>query len=141
MKEIDNFKILLGDTIMLYQVVENNIRIIRAQMRSGDPEKNLEEDRKKYRGLGQIVYALEELDCASEPRFFADDFYKNLKRIAHFRNFYCHECAISFAYEKDFPNPKFNDAYYRLRRDHDELFNLFEGLEMVKKKVINMYRR
>ena len=138
---LDNFKILLGDTIMLYQVLENDIRVIRAHMRSGDPLENLKEDKETYKGLGQLIYALEELDKGSEPRFFADDFYRNLKRIAHFRNYYCHECAISFAYESEFPNPKFNDAFFRLKRDHDELYSLFNGLGVVKNRVINMYRR
>lgn len=141
MTAIDEFKITLGDTIMLYQVVENDIRIIRAQMRKGDPETNLEEDKAKYKGLGQIVYALEELDKNNHPQFFGDDVYRNLKRIAHFRNFYCHECAISFAYESEFPNSKFNDAFSRLKRDHTELYNLFQGLEAVKRKVLIMYRR
>ena len=54
MSEIDDFKIMLGDTIMLYQVVENDIRIIRAQMRKGDPEQNLEEDKEKYNFIGNI---------------------------------------------------------------------------------------
>ena len=141
MGSIDDFKMLLGDTIMLYQVVENDVRIIRAQMRKGDPEDNFKEDREKYRGLGQIVYALEELDKGNEPQFFGDDVYRNLKRISHFRNFYCHECAISFAYENEFPNAKFNDAYARIKRDHEELFKLFRGLEEVKHRVLVMYRR
>ena len=138
---IDEFKITLGDTIMLYQVVENDIRIIRAQMRSGDPKENFDDDKEKYKGMGQIIYALEELDKNNHPQFFADDVYRNLKRISHFRNFYCHECAISFAYESEFPNANFNNTYARLKRDHTELYNLFQGLEAVKHKVLVMYRR
>ena len=141
MSEIDDFKIMLGDTIMLYQVVENDIRIIRAQMRKGDPEQNLEEDKEKYKGMGQIIYALEELDKNNHPQFFGDDVYRNLKIISHFRNYYCHECAISFAYEKEFPNANFNNVFARLKRDHKELYSLFQGLENVKHKVLVMYRR
>lgn len=141
MSEIDDFKIMLGDTIMLYQVVENDIRIIRAQMRKGDPEQNLEEDKEKYKGMGQIIYALEELDKNNHPQFFGDDVYRNLKRISHFRNYYCHECAIEFVYESKFPNPKFEEVFSKLKADHEELYNMFNGLEVVKQKVLNMYRR
>ena len=141
MTKLEKFKILLGDTIMLYQVVENDMRIIRAQMRKGNPDDNLKEDKETYKGLGQIIYALEDLDKSSNPRFFADDFYRNLKRISHFRNYYCHECAITFVYETKFPNPKFEEVYEKLEADHNELYNMFQGLEMVKNKVLNMYRR
>ena len=110
-------------------------------MRKGDPEDNYNQDKETYKGLGQIIYALEELDKSSEPRFFADDFYKNLKRISHFRNFYCHECALKFAYENSFPNPNFNEVFDSLKKDHAELLNIFNGLEKVKHRVINMYRR
>ena len=141
MNKLEQFKIFLGDTIMLYQVIENDMRIIKAQMKAGDPKVNLEEDREKYKGLGQIIYALEELDKSSNPRFFADDFYRNLKRISHFRNYYCHECAIEFVYESKFPNPKFEEVFNKLKADHEELYNMFNGLEVVKQKVLNMYRR
>lgn len=56
----DEFKILHSETIMYYQVVEHDLKLIYAYMHEGDVNDNL--DRVKNRTLGQMIDLLKTLD-------------------------------------------------------------------------------
>ena len=57
-----NTKYILGETIILYQFMENDLKLIYAGMLSGNFYKNIDKVRSTYKGLGQIV---DEENCVS----------------------------------------------------------------------------
>ena len=60
MDNFDKYKYILGETIILYQFMENDLKLIYAGMLKGDFYKNIDKVRSTYKGLGQIILALEE---------------------------------------------------------------------------------
>ena len=66
----DKYKYLLGETIMLYQLMENDLRLMFAGMCSGDFEANVEKVKSTYKGMGQMVLALEQLDNSDSSPYF-----------------------------------------------------------------------
>lgn len=105
MDDFDKYKYLLGETIMLYQFMENDLKLIYAAMLDGNFYKNIEQVRSTYKGLGQIILALEELDNQAETPYFSKDTYILLSKLARQRNYYCHQCCTEFCY-----NPYFKDS-------------------------------
>ena len=61
MDNFDKYKYILGETIVLYQFLENDLKIIFAGILKGNFYKNIEYVRSEYKGLGQVIKALEEL--------------------------------------------------------------------------------
>lgn len=107
MEEFDRYKYLLGETIIYYQFMENDLKLIYAGILGGNFYKNIEQVRSTFKGLGQIVIALEELDYSSgQTPYFTRDTYKLLSKLARQRNYYCHQCCIDFCY-----NPYFKDSF------------------------------
>ena len=65
MEDFDKYKYLLGETIIHYQFMENDLKLIYAGLLPGNFYKNIEMVRSNFKGLGQIVIALEELDFST----------------------------------------------------------------------------
>ncbi len=105
MDTFDKYKYLLGETIMLYQLMENDLRLMFAGMTSGDFYANLDKVKATYKGLGQLVQALEQLDNMDSSPYFTRETYSLLNRLARQRNYYCHQCCLDFCY-----NPYFRDT-------------------------------
>ena len=75
MNEYDRYKFLLGETVILYQMMENDLKLIYAGMLGGNFFKNVENVRSMYKGLGQVIMALEELDNTNRTPYFTKETY------------------------------------------------------------------
>jgi len=137
MEEFDRYKYLLGETIMLYQFMENDLKLIYAGLLNGNFYKNLEYVRSNFKGLGQVVQALEVLDNSDDKPYFSADTYVILGKLARQRNFYCHQCCIDFCYDPDFENsPEFKDGMQKLIRTNEIIKSVQEQTEMHRKNVL-----
>lgn len=105
MDDFDKYKYLLGETVMLYQFMENDLKLIYAGMLDGDFYSNISKVRSTFKGLGQVVQALEQLDNSDEKPYFSRETYALLNKLARQRNFYCHQCCVEFCY-----NPYFRES-------------------------------
>ena len=105
MDNFDKYKYILGETIILYQFMENDLKLIYAGMLNGNFYKNIDHVRSTYKGLGQIIIALEELDNSDGNPYFSRETYAMLNKLARQRNYYCHQCCMDFCY-----NPYFRDS-------------------------------
>lgn len=120
MTEYDEYKYILGETIILYQQMENDLKLIYAGMLDGQYYKNIEHVRSTFKGLGQIIVALEQLDNSDSTPYFSKETYALLNKLARQRNFYCHQCCIDFCYNPDFENSiEFKEGLTRLRRTNE----------------------
>lgn len=142
---MDNFaryKYLLGETIMLYQFMENDLKLIYAGMLDGEFFKNVEVVRGTFKGLGQVVQALEELDNSDSNPYFSRETYILFGKLARQRNFYCHQCCVEFCYDPYFLNsPEFADALERLERTNESLKGVQAQTERHRQMVLAKYNR
>lgn len=117
MNKFDEYKYLLGETIMLYQFMENDLKLIYAGLLSGSFYKNIEYVRSMFKGLGQVVQALEQLDNSDSNPYFSKDTYVLLNKLARQRNYYCHQCCMDFCYNPYFMESyEFNESYEKLKQ-------------------------
>ena len=120
MDEFDEYKYLLGETIILYQLMENDLKLIYAGMLNGNFFSNIGKVRATYKGLGQIIIALEELDNSDQRPYFSKDTYVLLSKLARQRNYYCHQCSVDFCYDPYFmDSAEFRDSLDKLRRTNE----------------------
>ncbi len=142
MDSFDNFKYLLGETIMLYQFIENDLKIIYAGMLNGNFFKNIQLVRSTYKGLGQIIQALENLDNSDNTPYFDKNTYFLLNKLARQRNYYCHQCCIDFAYNPNFRESiDFKESYTKLMETNAIIKNIQSQTELHKSKVLQKFNR
>ncbi len=116
---LDKYKYLLGETIIFYQLIENDLKLIFAGLMTGEFNENLDKVKANYKGLGQIVQALEQLDNSDSNPYFNRETYELLNKLARQRNYYCHQCSLEFCY-----NPSFRDTdEYRIALEKLERTN------------------
>ena len=142
MDEFDRYKYLLGETILLYQIMENDLKLIYAGMQSGNFFKNVEMVRSTFKGLGQIIIALEELDNSDSDPYFSKETYVLLNKLARQRNYYCHQCSIDFFYNPFFINSiEFKDALEKLERTNEIIKSVQEQTTCHRANVLDKYNR
>ena len=135
--DINTFKILHSDMIMYYQIVENDLKLIYAQIFGEDINEAYAEVEKKP--LGAIIKQLKEYDKSTEPQMISDNDYNFLKQMKDNRNFWAHENYIDFLYEK---SPLDSEAYKkqckRLEKDHERMHKVYKEIEALKIKCQNI---
>lgn len=142
MDDFDRYKYLLGETIMLYQFMENDLKLIYAGMLDGNFGKNIEIVRSTFKGLGQIVQALEELDNSDGNPYFSRDTYILLGKLARQRNFYCHQCCVEFCYAPSFKDsPEFLEGFEKLIRTNESIKSVQLQTEKHRARVLARYNR
>jgi hypothetical protein len=138
MEEFDEYKYLLGETVILYQFMENDLKLIYAGMLSGAFYKNLEYVRSNFKGMGQVIQALEELDNSDARPYFSSDTYALLNKLARQRNFYCHQCSVEFCYNPYFKESvEFKDSLEKLRKTNAIIKSVQAQTEMHRKSVLD----
>ena len=138
----DEYKFLLGETIILYQVMENDLKLIYAGMMDGNFYKNIEMVRGNYKGLGQIILALEELDNSDSSPYFTKETYKLLNKLARQRNYYCHQCSVDFCYNPYFrESVEFQDALEGLKRTNEIIKSVQNQTSIHRSGVLARYNR
>lgn len=142
MDELDRYKYLLGETIMMYQIMENDLKLICAGMQEGSFYKNLEMVRSTYKGLGQVVIALEELDNRNPVPYFNRETYELLNKLARQRNYYCHQCCMEFCYNPYFRDSiEFKDSLESLERTNEIIKSVQSQTSMHRESVLTRYNR
>ena len=142
MDNFDKYKYILGETIVLYQFLENDLKIIFAGILKGNFYKNIEYVRSEYKGLGQVIKALEELDNSDSSPYFSKDTYILLNKLARQRNYYCHQCCVDFAYNPDFKNSiEFRESLEKLIDTNNSIKYVQPQIEEHKMNVLNRFNR
>ena len=142
MDNFDKYKYILGETIVLYQFLENDLKIIFAGILKGNFYKNIEYVRSEYKGLGQVIKALEELDNSDSSPYFSKDTYILLNKLARQRNYYCHQCCVDFAYNPDFKNSiEFRESLEKLIDTNNSIKYVQPQIEEHKTNVLNRFNR
>ena len=142
MDNFDKYKYILGETIVLYQFLENDLKIIFAGILKGNFYKNIEYVRSEYKGLGQVVKALEELDNSDSSPYFSKETYVVLNKLARQRNYYCHQCCVDFAYNPDFKNSiEFRESLEKLIDTNNSIKYVQPQIEEHKMNVLNRFNR
>ena len=138
----DEYKFLLGETVLLYQVMENDLKLIYAGMMEGSFYKNLEMVRSTYKGLGQVVVALEEFDNSNSIPYFTKETYRLLNKLARQRNYYCHQCGVDFCYDPYFRDSvEFKDSLESLRRTNEIIKSVQTQTSTHRSSVLARYNR
>ena len=142
MNNFDNYKYLLGETIINYQLIENDLKMIYAGMLSGDFNDNFDYADKTFHGLGQIINALQKLDNSDNKPYFSKEDYKILKNLARDRNYYCHQCAIDFGYIQNFINStEYKKNYSKLQSVNTEIKRMQKLTEDFRLEILKKYNR
>lgn len=142
MDNFDKYKYFLGETITLYQFMENDLKLIYAGMLSGNFYKNIDKVRSIYKGLGQIIMALEELDNSDGNPYFSKDTYALLNKLARQRNYYCHQCCMEFCYNPYFrDSPEFNESFEKLLKTNESIKHIQEQTEKHRINILTRYNR
>lgn len=142
MNDFDKYKYLLGETIMLYQFMENDLKLIYAGMLEGVFYKNIEIVRSNFKGLGQIVQALEQLDHSDSNHYFTKETYILLNKLARQRNYYCHQCCVDFCYDPNFmQSPEFKDSLEKLIKTNETIKSVQAQTEKHRQMVLERYNR
>ena len=141
MTDLEKYKYVLGEIIMLYQFIENDIKLIMAGMLKGDFKENVELIRNKINGLGEAIRELEKLDNSDGNPFFNKAQYDFLKKIAKERNYYCHNCCLEFAYESNVEfSKKFKSSFSKLTQTREDLIAVQNSTEEFRINVLKRYR-
>ena len=137
----DKYKYLLGETVMLYQLMENDLKLMYAGMLDGDFAENIDTVRSTYKGLGQIVQALELLDNSDSTPYFDEETYKLLNKLARQRNYYCHQCCVEFCYDPYFRDtPEFEESLKKLERTNEIIKFVQPQASAHKENVLARYK-
>lgn len=140
--DFDIYKHTLGETIILYQFMENDLKLIYAGMLGGGYFKNIEYVRSTYKGLGQIIMALEELDNSDGNPYFSRETYALLSKLARQRNYYCHQCCMDFCYNPYFRDSvEFKDSLDSLIRTNSQLKTIQAETEKHRIAILTKFNR
>ena len=142
MDTFDKYKYLLGETIMLYQLMENDLRLMFAGMTSGDFYSNLDKVKATYKGLGQLVQALEQLDNMDSSPYFTRETYALLNRLARQRNYYCHQCCLDFCYNPQFRESiEYKQSLEKLEKTNDIIKSIQAQTNRHRELILSKYNR
>ncbi len=140
MAYLDNFNILVGETLMYCQRIEHDVKIIYAAMLSGDMNENL--NLVKRETLGSVLVALKALDNSDNAPIFTNNDYYLLKQIKDIRNFIAHQCYVDFLYLPDNEfSGKLAENYRKIEVFRNNLQNLSSFVEKARFSVLSKFRR
>lgn len=139
MVRLDNFHLLIGETLMYCQRIEHDIKIIYSAMLNGDIKDNLKLVEKET--LGTVLVALRALDESDSSPMFSKQDYLTLKEIKNIRNFIAHRCYIDFLYlSEEFFNEKLNETYKKLDFYNKTLSSLASLVEKARFSILVKYK-
>lgn len=140
MTELEEFHLLVGETMMECQCIEHDVKVIYAAMRQGDFINNYSEI--STYTLGKALHELEELDICNVNPFFSVNDYILLDSIRSIRNHWAHRGYVEFAYKKgDDYDQAFAEEFARLKADFKTLLALSAQTEKMRFEVMKKFRR
>ena len=129
--DFDDFKITHSETIMYYQIIESDLKIIYYLM--SDSHSNKDFSKIENMTLGQIINALKELDYSSDNSLISKEDYNYLTQIKENRNYWAHNNFLDFVYNDDFLT---SEAYIKqcnkLKKDHNRVEKVYKNLEQIR---------
>ncbi len=140
MISFDSFKILYSETIMYFQTIEHDVKLIYAYMHNGNINENY--DYISGKTLGQTVTMLKKMDNEDgKPNISASD-YNFLMQMTEKRNYWCHSGFVAFVYISDFINSEeYSKSSTKLINDHDKLASVYKNVEQVRLEMVKKYQR
>ena len=98
--------------------------------------------RSEFKGLGQVISALEDLDNQNGSPYFSEETYNLLHKLARQRNYFCHQCCTEFCYNPYFRDSvEFRDSLDSLVRTNESLKDIQQDTELHRKNVLTKYNR
>lgn len=127
---LENFYILIGETIEYCQRIEYDLKMIYAYMEDGNFSDNLK--KVEVLPLGEIIYLIRERD--KEQRLFKKADYDILFTITKRRNHIVHQCFKNYNYAltQEEQERKFEIEYKNLEAFHGRLTTLWKAIENVR---------
>ncbi len=127
---LENFYILIGETIEYCQRIEYDLKIIYAYMEDGSFSDNLK--KVEVLPLGEIIYLIRERD--KEQKLFKKADYDILFTITKRRNHIVHQCFKNYNYAltQEEQERKFEIEYKNLEAFHGRLTTLWKAIENVR---------
>lgn len=140
---LDEFHLLLGQTVMYCQIIEWDIKRIYCAMKRGDIVDNFEMLKSERWTLGETLVELQKLDYSDNRPYLSLDDYAYLRKLTGKRNHWCHESYINFVYLGDgFPNSKeYKKECRRLIDDNNTLSDVYHKLEQVRLRAMHDFKR
>ena len=137
---VEKFNQYYSTTMMNYQRIEHDIKLIYAYMRKGNANDNLESIENKT--LGTMIEILEKLDWSDDKPFISRSDYQFLKNICNRRNYWAHQAFIDFIYTA---SPLLSNEYRNicasLENDCKEVERASDILEEIRIECCDKYRR
>ena len=126
--EWTEYKVLHSETIMFYQVIENDLKTIYAFMQDGDIDENYASV--STLTLGQIIDRLKNLENTRNKRVLEKQDYNFLNQIKDNRNFWAHANFLEFIYDDDFEHTEnYKKQCRKLQKDHDRVEQVYAIIE------------
>ena len=134
------FKDYYSLTMMNYQCIEHDVKLIYAFMCKGDIDSNYEGIENMT--LGQMIVVLESLDYSDDSPFISRSDYKFLKRICDKRNYWAHQAFVDFVYIEDFANSKeYKNICTSLKNDYEEVKRASDILQSMRIEFCKRHKR
>ena len=140
---LDEFHLLLGQTIMYCQIIEGDIKHIYCAMRKGDIFENFFMIEQQKWTLGETLVELQKLDYSDNRPYLSLEDYDYLRKLTRKRNHWCHESYINFVYlGEDFASSKeYQKECRRLIEDNQTLAEVYKKLEQVRQRAMHDFKR
>lgn len=140
---LDEFHLLLGQTIMYCQIIEGDIKHIYCAMRKGDIFENFFMIEQQKWTLGETLVELQKLDYSDNRPYLSLEDYDYLRKLTRKRNHWCHESYINFVYlGEDFASSKeYQKESRRLIEDNQTLAEVYKKLEQVRQRAMHDFKR
>ena len=137
---IDEFKDYYATTMMIYQCIEHDIKLIYSYMRAGDINDNFDGVEKNT--LGSMIAILERLDHSEGEPFISRGDYKFLKKICDKRNYWAHQAFADFVYVDNYAFSKeYKKVCDSILRDYQEVKRASDILQDMRIEFCKRHKR
>lgn len=129
-----------AETMMNYQCIEHDIKLIYSFMLKGDIDDNFGDIERNT--LGSMITILEKLDYSDNKPFISRDDYKFLKKICDKRNYWAHQAFVDFIYVKNFLHSReYENVCNSLKEDCEEVKRASDILQDMRIEFCEKHQR
>ena len=127
----EDFKIKYAETMMYYQMIEHDVKLIYSYMHQGNIDDNYDSIENKT--LGVMLRKLKELDESDGVPYINSQDYNFLIQICDNRNHWAHKVFSEFIYEQNFEKSKeYKRQCEKLEKDCKRVYNAARILEEIR---------
>lgn len=138
--EIQEFNLMLGETIMYCQTIEHDLKLLYAILCNDRLEKTM--NRIDNWALGKTINELQQLDNSYNKPYLSKEDYKLLRGIAEDRNYLCHEIYRTFLYITNwYFSDEYQNACNKLISVHDDLDKISDIIQQVRLNASKIYNK